>query len=310
MKKGRKDTPYPPTPDLIKGIFGNSNEKEVEDDASASKKLKSADVRNNLLKYASESACSAAATPAPATPLSAWSVAATSAPATPLSAWSVAETSASTSKLEAEEEDAEARAFLGKGYEDIREKMAAKAEENDRLVSSPAIPNPNKQNTPLFCMVYIGEDSMGPTHILFSKSQAWHSRSLFGEQINYVSEGYHPAASVQFDQESKLWCVMGSDKDGYRCITIVSVYDMPGDSLIGKLYILCSNLIAFNLYYYIEKIRVWKNFVNHFNKRPAAVQIVRATDRNLDILDALKQFPYMSAKWYDDTLFKTFFVNK
>jgi hypothetical protein len=38
MKKGRKDTPYPPTPDLIKEIFGDSNEKEVEDDASASKK--------------------------------------------------------------------------------------------------------------------------------------------------------------------------------------------------------------------------------------------------------------------------------
>jgi len=298
MKKGRKDTPYPPTPDLIKEIFGDSNEKEVEDDASASKKLKSADVRNNLLEYASESACSAAATPT--TPPTAWS------PVSPLSSWSVA----STSRLVAEEEDAEARAFLGKGYEDMREKMAAKAEENDRLVSSPAKPNPNKQNTILFCFVYIGEDSMGPTHILFSKSQAWHSRSLFGEQINYVSEGYHPAASVQFDQESNLWCVMGSDKDGYRCITIVSVYDMPGDSLTGKLYILCSNLIAFNLYYYIEKIRVWKNFINHFNKRPAAVQIVRATDRDLDILHALKQFPYMSAKWYDDTLFKTFFVNK
>ena len=227
MKKGRKDKPYPPTtttqldistPDLIRGIFGDSE----EDSSASSKKLRSGgDVSSaNLLDYAA-----AAATPASPP----WSVTATPAPpATPSASWSVAPTTpASTPGLEAEE-DAEARAFLGKGYEDIREKMAAKA--NERLVSSPAIPNPNKQNAPLYCMVYIGEDSMGPNHMLFSKSAAWNSRCILGEHINYVSEGYNPASSEQFDQESKLWSVMGSDKDGFRCITIVSVSDMPGDT--------------------------------------------------------------------------------
>ena len=182
MKKGRKDTPYYPitqitssTPDLVKEIFGSNNEKEVEEDASASKKLRRGDGSINLLDYASESACSAAATPAPASP----------------SAWSVAATPASTSGLEADE-DAEARAFLGRGYEDVedvKDKMAAKAMEKDMLVASPATAKTNKPNTPLCCMVYIGEDSMGPTHILFSKSAAWNSRSIFGEHINYVSEG-------------------------------------------------------------------------------------------------------------------------
>jgi len=197
MKKGRKDTPYPPTsqldistPDLIRGIFGDSE----EDSSASSKKLRSGG------DYTAEwsSVCgSAEATPS-SPPLS---VAATPAPpATPSTSWSVAPTTpASTPGLEAEEEDAEARAFLGKGgYEDMREKMAAKAEENDRLVSSPAKPNPNKQNTILFCFVYIGEDSMGPTHILFSKSAAWNSRCIFGEQINYVSKGYNPASSELF----------------------------------------------------------------------------------------------------------------
>ena len=154
MKKGgRRDTPYPPTtttqldistPDLIRGIFGDSE----EDSSASSKKLRSGggDVSSaNLLDYAS-----AAATPASPQ----WSVPVTPAlPATPSASWSVAPTTpASTPGLEAEE-DAEAKAFLGKGYEDIREKMAAKEKiENERLVSSPAIPNTNKQ-APLFCFV-------------------------------------------------------------------------------------------------------------------------------------------------------------
>ena len=124
MKKGRKDTPYPPTsqldistPDLIRGIFGDSE----EDSSASSKKLRSGggDVSSaNLLDYAS-----AAATPASPP----WSVPVTPAlPATPSASWSVAPTTpASTPGLEAEE-DAEAKAFLGKGYEDIREKTAAK----------------------------------------------------------------------------------------------------------------------------------------------------------------------------------------
>ena len=273
MKKGgRRDTPYPPTttnqldsPDLLRGIFGDSE----EESSASSKKLRSGD------GYVT--------------------------PASP--PWSEPVTPASTPGLEADEEDAEAKAFLGKGYE------AAKAVENDRLVASPVVPNNNKQTPPLFCFVFIGNDSIGPTHILFSKLAAWNSRAILGKQINYVSESYNYSSAEQFDKESEMWSVMGKDKDNCRCVTIVSVSDMPGDTLKGKCYILCSNLIAFNLYYYIEKIKVWKNFVTHFNRRPAVVQHVRATDRDCDILNALKQVSYMNAKQYDETLFNRFFVN-
>jgi len=239
MKKGgRRDTPYPPittnqldTPDLHREIFGDSE----EESSASSKKLRSGD------GYVT-----------PASPP--WSE-----PVTP----SVAPTTpASTPGLEAEDEDAEAKAFLGKGYEEAKEKI-----DNDRLVASPAIPHTNKQTPPLFCFVFIGNDSIGPTHILFSKLAAWNSRAILGKQINYISESYNPSSFEQFDKDSEMWSVMGKDKDNSRCVTIVSVSDMPGDTLKGKCYILCSNLIAFNLYYYIEKIKVWKNFVTHFNTK-------------------------------------------
>ena len=276
MKKGgRRDTPYPPT--TTNQLDTPDLHREIfgdseEESSASSKKLRSGD------GYVT-----------PASPP--WSEPVTPAfPATPSSV--------------ADEED-EAKAFLGKeGYEAAKEKI-----DNERLVASPAIPNNNKQTPPLFCFVFIGNDSIGPTHILFSKPAAWNNRAILGKQINYISESFNPSSFEQFDKDSEMWSVMGKDKDNSRCVTIVSVSDMPGDTLKGKCYILCSNLIAFNLYYYIEKIKVWKNFVTHFNRRPAVVQHVRATDRDCDILNALKQVSYMNAKQYDETLFNRFFVN-